>query len=449
MSTSSDVCLSTDDSVESSDLKNGIRLVCESRSSYTTTVGCFFPAGAMYEMPEERGSSLFLEHLLFRRTRRKSQEELMKAFEGIGARVTAITARDMFLFYGTVPSRGTAKLINLFADVIMNNVIQDQDVTREKCIILRELSTIEADREKVAMDYLPTIAYQGTGLENSVYPETDVVKTFSKETLTEFQNRLFKPYSMTLVCTGPIRLQELERIVCSSFISDSEVHEKAQLCTEREFRFSGTEVRLRDDDDELGYVAVGVEGPGSKQCGDYYALNVAKEIVGSWDRSYSGANHNAPYIAHGAFNTDLCHMYKSFFQNWAQTTSIWGCYFVCDKMCLETMTKVLQAEWMRLCTTINQKEVSRAVNQCKMKELMLLNDPVSRFFDIVRHFFRYGYYIPIQQRITEYEKITADRIRETCVRYIYDQSPAVVALGRIENLQDYVVIKNGMYLLRY
>lgn len=64
MSTGSDT--NTENAVESCTLSNGIRLVCESKCCCTTTLGCFFPAGAMHELPEERGSALFLEHLLFR-----------------------------------------------------------------------------------------------------------------------------------------------------------------------------------------------------------------------------------------------------------------------------------------------------------------------------------------------------------------------------------------------
>ncbi|XP_076650155.1 cytochrome b-c1 complex subunit 1, mitochondrial [Halictus rubicundus] len=442
--------MNIENAVESCTLSNGIRLVCQSNSCYTTTLGCFLPVGAMHELPEERGSALFLEHLLFRRTTRRNEEEMIQAVEEIGAKITTIAMRDMFLFYGTVPSKEIDKLIDMFADVIMNNLICNQDIAREKCVILHDLSKMESDKERVVMDYLPTIAYQDTELANSVYPETDVVKKFCKARLTAFQDRLFKLCSMTIVCTGPICLPELEKIVCKCFMCNSGSYNLEQSsCTEKEYRFSGAELRYRDDDYELGYAAIGVEGPSSKECTDYYALNVAKEIVGCWDRTYSGAQHNAPYLAHCAFNTVLCHMYKSFFQNWAQSTSIWGCYFVCDKLSLSIMTSFLQKEWMRLCTTITEKEVSRAVNQCKRKELLLLNDPVNHLIDIIRNYLRYGYYIPIHERIIEYEKITADRIREVSLKYIYDQSPAVIAFGRIENFPDYCYVKNSMYLLRY
>lgn len=48
----------------------------------------------------------------------------------------------------------------------------------------------------------------------------------------------------------------------------------------------------------------------------------------------AGANHNAPYLAHSAFNTNMCHLYESFILDWAYN-SIWGCYFICDKLKLD------------------------------------------------------------------------------------------------------------------
>lgn len=108
--------------------------------------------------------------------------------------------RDIFIFYGTVLSCKVDKLIQLFADIILNGeicelkfffifikffcynnifffiLIGDKDVIQEKNIILHELYQIESNREKVVMDYLPSIAYQDTALGNSVYPETDIIK---------------------------------------------------------------------------------------------------------------------------------------------------------------------------------------------------------------------------------------------------------------------------------
>ncbi|XP_076758926.1 mitochondrial-processing peptidase subunit beta isoform X1 [Xylocopa sonorina] len=445
------------DITESCYMNNGMRLVCERRDSFATTIGCFLPAGSMYEMPEERGSVLFLEHLLFRKTKCNNQDQIENMIEDIGAKVITIGMRDIFLFYGTVFSCKIDKFVQLFADIILNGIICDEDVAQEKCVILHELSQMESDREGIVMDYLPSIAYQDTALGTSIYPESNIIKKFSTDNLVQFRNRLFRTCYMTMISTGSICLKELQRIICKHFKCNVEdyktsfgIPSKMRSCIESlEYRFSAADLRLRDDDNELGYVAIGLEGPSYKQREDHVTLTVAKHIVGSWDRSYSGANHNAPYLAHNAFNTSLCHMYKSFFHNWGQTTSIWGCYFVCDKLGLENMVDGLHKEWMKLCTIITEKEVSRAINECITKDLIVKNNSVNRFFDIVENVFRYGCYEPIEQRVTLYEKLTADKIREVSGKYIYDRDPVVVAIGRIENLPDYPLIRNGLYLLRY
>lgn len=129
---------------------------------------------------------------------------------------------------------------------------------------------------------------------------------------------------MTMISTGSINLKELQEIVCKHFKCDVEdyksifgVFNKMQSYRESlEYRFSGkknfklysniflcyifiyniykyvmynqaAELRLRDDDNELGYVAIGLEGSSYKQREDHIALTVAKEIVGSWDKTCS------------------------------------------------------------------------------------------------------------------------------------------------------------------
>lgn len=56
------------------------------------------------------------------------------------------------------------------------DILGDKDVTQEKIVILEKLSEMESDREKIIMDYLPTIAYQDTALGISVYPATNIVR---------------------------------------------------------------------------------------------------------------------------------------------------------------------------------------------------------------------------------------------------------------------------------
>ncbi|XP_032685412.1 mitochondrial-processing peptidase subunit beta-like, partial [Odontomachus brunneus] len=442
--------------LEYCDINDNMRLIVEYKESFVTTIGCYLPAGAMFEKPEERGSALFLEHVLFQQTTQRNKQQIEEELQGIGGTVTANAMRDMFVFYGTAPSCNASKLAELFVDVAMNGVICDSDVKLAKCRILKELSKIGSNPEQVVMDYLPNIAYQDTMLSTSVFPESHIIKDFEAKYLINFRNCMFNPYFMTMISSGAITLNELQEIMCK-YITESIQKLETSACSRKlkpssnlkQLRFSGAELRFRDDDDEeLGYVAIGFEGPTFSEPENRYAFEVAKEIIGSWDMTHGGANHNAPYLAHSAFNTNMCHSYKSFILDYA-CNSIWGCYFVCDKLKLDDMVSMLLHEWRRLNTTITDMEVQRAVNKCIFHELMKLNDPVNRFLDIFNCLYLRDCYEPMSDRLARYNEITANTIRKVANKYIYDQSPAVVALGRIENLTDYCAIQRGTYSFCY
>ncbi|XP_067211015.1 mitochondrial-processing peptidase subunit beta-like isoform X2 [Linepithema humile] len=437
-------------------MNNGMRLISEyKKESFITTIGCFLPAGAVFEKPEERGSALFLEHVLFQATTQKNQQQIETELQEIGGTLTAKAMRDMFVFYGTVPSYNARKLADILLDVALNGVTCFNDVESAKYRILQELSKVESNTEHVVMDYFSNIAYQDTVLSKSVFPESCIIENFEKECLISFRKRVFKPHFMTMISSGAISLTELQTVV-DEYITESsqETQSSTDDCKLKSFsdlkqlRFSGADLRLRDDNKKLGYVAIGFEGPTYSQCTDRCAFQVAKEIIGSWDMTYSGANHNAPYLAHSAFNTGLCHLYKSFILDYA-CNSIWGCYFVCDKLELDTMVSMLLREWRKLYTTVTNLEVERAINKCKFQELKKLNDPVDRFFDIVNCLHLRKCYIPMEERLAKYEAITTNMMRDAASKYICNQSPAIVGLGRIENLTDYCIILRGTWSLYY
>lgn len=70
---------------------------------------------------------------------------------------------------------------------------------------------------------------------------------------------------------------------------------------------------------------------------------------------------------------------------------------------------MVQNEWMRLCGEITSGEVERAVNQCKTRELVRVNDSVDRFHDIANCLYRRGCYESFNHRIARYEVSSGPR----------------------------------------
>lgn len=76
-------------------------------------------------------------------------------------------------------------------------------------------------------------------------------------------------------------------------------------------RFTGSEIRVRDDSLPLAHIAIAVEGAGWSDP-DTLTLMVASTLLGAWDRSQASAKQNATSLARASAEEDLCHSFQSF-----------------------------------------------------------------------------------------------------------------------------------------
>ena len=108
----------------------------------------------------------------------------------------------------------------------------------------------------------------------------------------------------------------------------------------------------------------------------------------------------------------------------------------------------VQNEWMRLCTSVTESEVARAKNLLKTSMLLQLDGTTPVCEDIGRQMLCYGRRLPLHELEARIDAVTTVDVREACNKYVYNQCPAVAAVGPVENLPDYKRIRASMYWLR-
>lgn len=105
---------------------------------------------------------------------------------------------------------------------------------------------------------------------------------------------------------------------------------------------------------------------------------------------------------------------------------------------------VLQMFRMRLCTSVTESEVARAKNLLKTNMLLQLDGSTPICEDIGRQMLCYNRRIPIPELEARIDAVNAETVREVCTRYICDKSPAIAAVGPIEQLPDFNQICHNM-----
>jgi len=425
-------------------LSSGLRIASEDNGGDTCTVGLWIDAGSRFENESNNGVAHFLEHMIYKGTADRSQYQLEKEVEGMGAYFNAYTSREQTAYYAKCLKKDLPAVLNILGDVIQNPALDEELIEKERDVILRELQALDSSHEDVALDYLHSTAFQGTPLAMSVLGPTSNVKSITKADIENYMNTHYSTPRIVLAAAGGVDHESLVQLAEQNFNSlPTTVSEEGKLVP---CRYTGSEVRARDDDIPFAHVTMAVEGCGWANP-DYFPLMVAGQIVGSWNRALSGAGSGFGQLVHDTSAHHLAESFNSF--NLCYTdTGLWGAYFVCDKMKVDDMSYVMQREWMRLCTSVTDADVNRAKAALKTNLLLQLDGSTATCDNIGRQMLTYGRRISLPELNKRIDMVDAKVVKDISTKYIYDKCPAVAGVGPVEQLPDYNRIRSGMYWLR-
>nr|KAF6319988.1 peptidase, mitochondrial processing subunit beta [Myotis myotis] len=372
-------------------LENGLRVASEDSGLSTCTVGLWIDAGSRYENEKNNGTAHFLEHMAFKGTKKRSQLDLELEIENMGAHLNAYTSREQTVYYAKAFSKDLPRAVEILADIIQNST---------------------SINRKDLVDYITT-HYKGPRI--------------------------------VLAAAGGVSHDELLELAKFHF-GDSLSTYKGETPALPPCKFTGSEIRVRDDKMPLAHLAIAVEAVGWAHP-DTICLMVANTLIGNWDRSFGGGMNLSSKLAQLTCHGNLCHSFQSF--NTCYTdTGLWGIYMVCEPATVADMLHVVQKEWIRLCTSVTESEVARAKNLLKTNMLLQLDGSTPICEDIGRQMLCYNRRIPIPELEARVDAVNAETIREVCSKYIYDKSPAIAAVGPIEQLPDFNRIRSNMCWLR-
>lgn len=426
-------------------LDNGFRVASEDSGAPTATVGLWIDTGSRFETDANNGVAHFLEHMAFKGTSKRSQTDLELEVENMGSHLNAYTSREQTVFYAKCFSQDVHRAVEILSDIIQNSKFGEAEIERERGVILREMQEVESNLQEVVFDHLHSVAFQGTPLGRTILGPTKNIKSISRADLVEYITTHYKGPRIVLAGAGGVDHDSLVKMAEEHFkglgISYEGDPPEIAPC-----RFTGSEIRVRDDSMPLAHIAMAVEGAGWADA-DNIPLMIANTIVGSWDRTHGGGSHNASNLAQASVAENLCHSFQSF-NTCYKDTGLWGIYFVSEPMKIDDFMYNLQSEWMRLCTNVTEFEVDRAKNILRTNLLLQLDGTTPVCEDIGRQMLCYNRRIPLHELDARIEAVNADVVRETCYRYIYDRCPAVAAVGPCEGLPDYNRIRSSMYWLR-
>ncbi len=184
-------------------LTNGLRVVYAHMPHVrTVAVGVFAGAGSRLETAENNGISHFIEHMLFKGTKRRSARDIACEMDAIGGNLNAYTTREYTCYYGKVVDTELETVFDILSDMYLSASFNPQDCELERGVILEEISMYEDSPEDVAVELLQQIAWGKDALGYSISGTADSVKNISRDDLLQFWETHYTAENTVLAIAG-------------------------------------------------------------------------------------------------------------------------------------------------------------------------------------------------------------------------------------------------------
>lgn len=195
-------------------LKNGLRIVAESRTEVSSiSVGLMVKSGSRNETKDINGISHFLEHMMFKGTKKRNSKEIAESIENLGGQLNAYTSKEVTCYYIKNLYTHLEQSIEVLSDMLNNSVFDPKELEREKGVVIEEINMTEDSPEDVLYDLHARAAFGENPLAYPVLGNIDNVKNFNREILLEYKKRKYTPKNSVISICGRFDENELMELL--------------------------------------------------------------------------------------------------------------------------------------------------------------------------------------------------------------------------------------------
>ncbi len=206
------------DEVQSTKLPNGIAILTEHMPGLrSVTAGIWVRRGSRHESPELNGICHFIEHSVFKGTKRRSARDIAVESDRLGGNLDAYTTHEMTGFAVKVADRSLPEAFDLLADVIANPRFDQNDLHREQKVILEEMKMVEDTPDELLGELFNAAYFPNQSLGRPIEGTRETVSSFDHETTAAFHAREFATSNLVVAAAGAVDHGQLVDLVAKAF----------------------------------------------------------------------------------------------------------------------------------------------------------------------------------------------------------------------------------------
>ena len=396
------------DGIQRTTLDSGLRVITETmRNTRSISIGVWIRSGSVDESESERGLSHFLEHMLFKGTRRFSAQAIAHSLESVGGNLNASTGKELSVYTAHVVDEDYHKAVDVLSELIQHPRFAPRDIELERNVILTEINHALEDPEDTALDYLYLQLFPNHPMGHFIYGSPKHVKSFRRSDFVHYLDKHYTSGRIVIAAAGNIRHKEFTKAVERKF-KNLRSGEPAPAIEPIPNGYARLQ-RHKFPTLHQAHITMG-----ARVCSYHdekkYGLLLLDMILGGGMSSRLFQNIRERYgFAYSIYS----------FVDLLSTTGIFGIYLGCAANKLEQSLDLLRSELKTLHRKQIQKpELSRVKSQARGSLILGLEASAARMRRIGEREIYHSDHLSTEQVIQNIERITVKQIHDLVEQYL-------------------------------
>lgn len=411
-------------SIRKTTLPNGLTILTERMEHIrSVAMGVWIRAGSRHEMPEVNGISHFVEHMVFKGTKSRSAQRIAREVDAIGGNLDAFTGKETVCFNVKVLDEHVRTALDVLSDLVLNPVFADEDIVRERGVILEEIKMDEDNPDYLVHEIFTQNFWKDHPLGKPILGTQATVRTFEQNTLFDYYGKRFVGGNMVFSAAGNLHHDEFVQMVEERFSvlpggSDNE----SQVAPKTSAR-----INLRNKKAlEQVQLCLGVPSPPIAHERRYTTLLLNTVLGGGMSSRLFQTVREERGLAYSIFS-DL--------SPYRDTGSLCVYAGTSSSKAVDVIGLVMK-EFTRLKSeALPEDELRRAKDQLKGNIILGLESSMSRMSNLARQEMYFEHFFGVDEIMQKVEDVTAPEVMEMANELFDGDKVAVTLLGRLDGLK--------------
>ncbi|HKO95458.1 MAG TPA: pitrilysin family protein [Pyrinomonadaceae bacterium] len=416
------------DEVRATKLPNGLTVLTEHMPGLrSVSAGIWVRRGSRHESTELNGICHFIEHAVFKGTGRRSARDIAVESDRLGGHFDAFTTHEMTGFAIKVADRSLPEGFDLIADLLAHPRFDQDDLLREKKVILEEMKMVEDTPDEFLGELFNAAYFPDHPLGRPIEGTKETVSRFDHKTISEFHAREFSPSSLVIAAAGNIDHDRLVELATSTFGQTTTSNNAADIDSGTLPPAPAAPIVIEHKNElEQAHLVIAAPYPDARSPERYAASMLASVIGGGTSSRLWQTIREERGLAYSVGAGGSTFSDAGVFSIYAGTSP-------------EHLDEVVDLSLEELRRVVNEsvpdEELKLAKDQSISSILLGLESSSARASTLARQEIIHGRRISPEEIIQNVEAVTPDDLKRIAARYFTSESLALGALGNLNGFE--------------